>query len=103
MSSKTPSPEEVYAEFHWRRTVNAIILLLLAAFIVAAVFFVFNTSLTIVGLSNQASRYLLVGLGIALFLAEALVWACPVCKRHLGRNPNPKKCPRCGVELRPKK
>ena len=27
-------------------------------------------------------------------------WRCPACDKHLGRAFNPKRCHRCGIELR---
>ena len=27
-------------------------------------------------------------------------WRCPACKGYLGKRINPKRCPKCGVELR---
>ncbi len=45
--------------------------------------------------------FLLLGLGVFLGCAATwlITWRCPKCDAYLGRNPDPKHCPRCGARL----
>lgn len=42
------------------------------------------------------------GLGLILLalVAALLIWRCPGCKAHLGKQPNPTSCPSCGAQFK---
>ena len=42
--------------------------------------------------------FLVIAVGWVIF--EGRIWRCPACDKYLGRAFNPKRCPKCGIELR---
>jgi hypothetical protein len=52
----------------------------------------------------QIPEAILFGVGSAVFVsclvAVLVLWRCPRCRAYLGRESNPDRCPRCGVNFR---
>ncbi len=92
--------DDIFRKFKRKRSVQDLILIMIFAALFGALWLSNNR-----GYFKDESVRLAVTVSICFvsiggLLLYYLNWRCPSCRKYLGRQRNPRKCPRCGVQLK---
>ncbi len=91
--------QDVKKEFKKRKKRQMIISFSLIPLIFLMLFLANHPENNFTGLSREALFYGFTGIFIIGFVLSLLNWRCPSCRKYLGKQFNPKFCPKCGAEL----
>lgn len=91
--------ESITRQFKRKRTIQDVILVLIFAALFGALWLSNNRDYLKDDSIRLAVTMAICTASIGGLLFYYLNWRCPSCRKYMGRQRNPQKCPRCGVRL----
>lgn len=94
--------QSVFEKFRIKRQRQITVAIIILPLVAGLVYLDWAKSDQVLGI--PADSYSIMALiGVFAALAYSIYnWRCPSCNKYMGRNINPKSCPRCGVDLQNK-
>jgi hypothetical protein len=91
--------QSIYEQFKARRTRQIILAILILPILAGLIYLEIGGHEEILGIDADSWSIWSFGI-IVLALGYSMYnWRCPSCKKYMGRNINPKNCPRCKISL----
>ena len=91
--------ETISRQFKRKRNIHDAILAIMFAALFCALWLSNNRDYFKSESARRAVMASICAVSISGLLLYYLNWRCPSCRRSLGRQRNPRKCPRCGAQL----